>query len=98
VNSRQKAQTPDHKRLTELCKGQKCLVCGTSPCEPCHLVHRGMGGGKAGWSIEEIVPLCRKHHDELDARNGVSPAQSEQTRITRYIVKAKARDWQRANS
>jgi hypothetical protein len=89
-----------HKQATALAAESKCLVCGTSPCSPCHWPrHRGSGGRFDNeWDVEHWVPLCKKHHDELDARNGVSPAQSEQTRITRYIVKAKARDWQRANS
>lgn len=50
-----------------------CLGCCTTPCEPAHFpTHRGMGGAKAGWEPWEWVPLCRKCHDALDRRNGVS--------------------------
>jgi len=86
-----------HSQATALARESKCLVCGTTPCEPCHLHHRGMGGAKAGWSVEEIVPLCRKHHDELDGRNGASFSAQEMSRITRYIVSVRARDWQFAH-
>jgi hypothetical protein len=27
-----------------------------------------MGGANAGWAYNEGVPLCRIHHDRLDAR------------------------------
>jgi hypothetical protein len=86
-----------HKEATALAAESHCLVCHATPCEPCHTTHRGMGGAKAGWEAHEWVPLCRKHHNELDARNGVSARCTEQTRITRYIVNVKARDWQRAH-
>jgi hypothetical protein len=85
-----------HQDATRKAAESKCLVCGTTPCEPAHHpVHRGMGGGKAGWGDHEWVPMCRKHHDELDARNGASEHAAEQTRITRYIVNVRARDWWR---
>jgi len=86
-----------HQKATLLARESACLVCGTTPSEPCHTTHRGMGGAKAGWEVSEWVPLCRKHHDELDARNGVSALATEHTRITRYIVSVRANDWQRAN-
>lgn len=78
-----------------LCRDEECLVCGSTPCEPCHWpTHRGMGGGNAGWDVEEIVPLCRKCHDKLDGRNGASKKASEESRVTRYIVSVKAHAWQ----
>jgi hypothetical protein len=57
-----------------------------------------MGGAKAGWEVHEFVPLCRKHHDEFDKRNGVSALATEHTRITRYIVSVKGPAWQREHS
>lgn len=61
----------NHKQATELAKKLSCVGCLTRPCEPCHYpTHRGMGGAKAGWEIDEWVPLCRHHHDILDRRSG----------------------------
>jgi hypothetical protein len=54
-----------------------------------------MGGAKAGWEVNEWVPLCRKCHDKFDARNGVSAGCQEQTRIARYIVSVRGPSWQR---
>lgn len=83
----------DHRKMTLLCRDEECLVCGSVPCEPCHLKHRGMGGANAGWRLEEIVPLCRGCHDKFDARNGASEHATEQTRIVRYVVSVKSRAW-----
>ena len=51
-------------------RGEECLVCGFSPCDPHHLMHaddseemqRGMGL-KNGDDL--AVPLCRQHHDSM---------------------------------
>ena len=87
-----------HQKATLLARESACLVCGTTPSEPCHTVHRGMGGAKAGWEANEWVPLCRKHHDEYDKRLGVSALATEHTRITKYIVSVRGPEWQRAHA
>ena len=87
-----------HQKATALARDSVCLVCGTTPCEPCHIKHRGMGGKNAGWEAEEWVPLCRKCHDKFDARNGASLGCQEQTRIVRYIVSVRSREWKLLNS
>ena len=47
-----------------------CVVCsqgtyheetGESLCDPHHVKARGMGGGQAR-DMENVVPLCRRHH------------------------------------
>ena len=83
-----------HQKATLLARESTCLVCGTTPSEPCHIVHRGLGGAKAGWDIEEWIPLCRVCHNLIDARNGVSAGEQEKTRIARYVVSVRARAWQ----
>ena len=86
-----------HKEATALAAESKCLACGTTPSEPCHWpVNRGSGGRfENEWDPSVWVPLCRKHHSELDKRNGTSSSASEATRITTYIVSVRVRDWQR---
>lgn len=38
-----------------------CLICSRLPSDNAHIVSRGAGGTK-----NDIVPLCRQHHEELD--------------------------------
>ena len=76
-----------HKQATAAARGMYCLYCGDSPCEPCHYPkHRGMGGKGAGWEPWEWVPLCRIHHDVLDARNGASTSATALTQTVRDLV------------
>ncbi len=83
-----------HEEMTALCRDENCLVCGRYGCEPCHWPkHRGMGGRNAGWSVEEIVPLCRLCHDRLDRRNGVSREESFKSDLVLAIVAKKAEQW-----
>ena len=89
-----------HKQATKLAAESHCLVCGTTPSEPCHWPrHRGSGGRfENDWDPSVWVPLCRKHHDEESSRNGVSALATEHTRITRYIVSVRGPEWQRAHA
>lgn len=50
----------DRNHLDQV-KQLKCLVCGVSPCDPCHVKSRGAGGGDEWWNI---FPACRRHHAE----------------------------------
>ena len=63
-----------HQQASLLALEHRCLACHKeAPSEPCHFpTHRGMGGGKASWFVTEWVPLCRRCHDILDGRAGVS--------------------------
>jgi hypothetical protein len=38
-----------------------CLVCGSMPCDTCHIQSRGAGGCDEPWNI---VFMCRRHHSE----------------------------------
>jgi hypothetical protein len=89
-----------HKQATALAGESSCLVCGTTPCSPCHWPrHRGSGGRfENEWDPENWIPACRKCHDKMDARNGASLGCQEQTKIVRYIVSVKGPAWQRAHS
>lgn len=39
--------------------GQPCIVCGERPSENAHVKSRGAGGTK-----EDVVPMCRYHHQQ----------------------------------
>ena len=90
MNSKKKEREKQHKKASKWASEQHCAVCGHEPpSEPCHFVHRGMGGGKAGWDLSEVWPGCRHCHDLADGRMGVSAAVEFQRdiclrRLTRY--------------
>ena len=95
MNSGKRDRDKAHREATALAAESKCLACGTTPSEPCHWpVNRGSGGRfENEWDPSVWVPLCRKHHSELDKRNGVSAYEQEKTRIVRYIVSVRAPEW-----
>lgn len=49
---------PDDRKLV---RGLTCLLCGRPGVDPHHYPVRKSGG--AGFSMDEMVPLCRHHHD-----------------------------------
>lgn len=74
-------------------RGMRCLVpqCRSLETAYCHHPHhRGMGSGKAGWAYDEGVPLCWRHHDELDARGGAGSVAWAQHLATLHIVECLA--------
>lgn len=42
-----------------------CEVCGAIANDIHHITARGMGGSKHRDNIENLMALCRKHHEEL---------------------------------
>jgi predicted restriction endonuclease len=42
-----------------------CEVCGAKAVDLHHIERRGMGGSKSADRIENIMALCRKHHEEF---------------------------------
>ena len=76
MNSGTAEKEKAHKLATQLASECKCLACGhPAPSLPAHWPrHRGLGGGHAGWSYLEWVPLCFNCHEILDRRAGVSYA------------------------
>ena len=82
MNSKKRQQERDHHIASKLAFESECLLCGTSPCSPCHWpVHRGIGGAKAGWERHEWVPLCGPCHSLIDRRAGVSKHIEAQRRL-----------------
>jgi hypothetical protein len=53
-------------------EGFRCRVCRidssrqNGQVDPAHLIHRSVGGGM---DADEIIPLCRPHHDAYDSRD-----------------------------
>lgn len=47
-------------------KGHSCLVCGTEPVDPAHVIPRGLCPDLDG-DPRAVVPLCRAHHIMYDA-------------------------------
>ncbi len=43
--------------------GRRCLVCGSQPVDPAHLISRARGGCD---HPDCVVPLCRVHHRAFD--------------------------------
>jgi hypothetical protein len=43
----------------------ECEVCGAKAVDLHHIERRGMGGSKSADRIENIMALCRKHHEEF---------------------------------
>jgi hypothetical protein len=43
----------------------ECEVCGAKAVDLHHIERRGMGGSKSADTIENIMALCRKHHEEF---------------------------------
>lgn len=50
-----------NKELLDEIKKRNCIICGSSPCDPCHLKTVGSGGDD---TEENVVPMCRRHHSE----------------------------------
>jgi hypothetical protein len=48
-----------------------------NPLEMAHLSHRGMGGRTSVNTLEEVVMLCRTHHDCLDGRTSLGTLRYE---------------------
>ncbi|HFU7918692.1 TPA: DUF968 domain-containing protein [Escherichia coli] len=56
-----------NEKYTRWVKTQPCACCGKPADDPHHLIGHGQGGmGKKAHDLF-VLPLCRKHHDELHA-------------------------------
>ena len=97
MNSRKAERERLHRIATYEARELSCLICGRGPCEPCHYPakhldgkpwghHRGFGGGKAGWGPEEWWPGCRRCHDSVDGRLGVSSFVEWQRRVAINVL------------
>jgi hypothetical protein len=52
----------DESDILQRVRDQRCLACGSLPSDPHHLITRGAGGKD---EIDNIMPLCRRHHTEV---------------------------------
>ena len=96
MNSRTRKLVPQHREATRIAAESRCLICDAYGCEPAHFpTHRGMAGGKAGWSREEWVPLDRDCHDLIDRRLGVSAAIEERRIMALLMLEERAPKWWR---
>lgn len=53
-----------NRKVLDEIKGGRCLVCGTTDCDPAHIKTRGAGGDDVP---SGVLALCRKHHCEQHA-------------------------------
>jgi hypothetical protein len=56
------------------------------PLEMAHLSHRGMGGRASANTLENVVTLCRSHHDCLDGRTGLGTLRYELNEMLRAVA------------
>lgn len=98
-NSGHEEREAAHKAASLLAADERCLACHQrAPSEPCHWpTHRGMGGGKAGWDVDEWVPLCRRCHDILDGRAGVASRFEKEKQTIVFLIQNALRrgEWPR---
>ena len=68
--------------LLQRVREQFCLVCGDTPCDPDHVKTRGAGGGD---TIDNVMPLCRRHHTERGTL-GIASMVNKYPGIYRWMV------------
>ncbi len=56
-----------NEKYTRWVKTQPCACCGKPADDPHHLIGHGQGGMGTKAHDLFVLPLCRKHHDELHA-------------------------------
>jgi hypothetical protein len=52
-----------------------------------HLKHRGMGGSKEANCLDNVITLCRFHHDIFDGRDGSANVKREVANMLRAQIK-----------
>ena len=62
-----KARRQGNEKYTRWVKTQPCACCGKPADDPHHLIGHGQGGMGTKAHDLFVLPLCRKHHDELHA-------------------------------
>lgn len=64
---RPKRRRWENEKYTRWVKQQQCACCSNPADEPHHLIGYGMGGMGTKAHDLFVIPLCRRHHDELHA-------------------------------
>lgn len=64
---RPKRRRWENEKYTRWVKAQPCACCGKQADDPHHLIGHGQGGMGTKAHDLWVLPLCRKHHDELHA-------------------------------
>ncbi|MFP2513998.1 DUF968 domain-containing protein [Buttiauxella agrestis] len=64
---RPKRRRWENEKYTRWVKQQPCMCCNQQADDPHHLIGNGMGGMGTKAHDLFVIPLCRKHHDELHA-------------------------------
>lgn len=67
-----------------------CEICGNRAVDVHHISPRGRGGSKLKDDIENLMGLCRGHHDMCEAGN---VSKSQQTRIHLSFMKLFKSQW-----
>ena len=57
--------------------GDETIPFVDNPLQMAHLQHRGMGGSKEANRLENVITLCRFHHDIFDGRDGSANVKRE---------------------
>lgn len=52
-----------------------------------HLTHRGMGGSSQRNTLDNVVILCRRHHDCLDGRTGLGTLRIELNQMLKHAAR-----------
>ena len=81
-----------NEKYTRWVKTQPCACCGKPADDPHHLIGHGQGGMATKAHDLFVLPLCRKHHDELHADTVVFEEKygSQLELIFRFIDRALA--------
>lgn len=51
----------EDKNLLKEYHNKPCVICSSTPCDPCHIISKGAGGGD---TKNNLLPMCREHHSE----------------------------------
>ncbi len=70
------------------CRWPACdrVIDYANPLEMAHLRHRGMGGSIEVNTLDEVVMLCRIHHDCLDGRTGLGTLRYELAEMLKHVA------------
>ena len=79
--------------ITRIYKGRQCLICGSTPCVPHHIV--GRANGLLRHDTCNIIPLCNEHHCTSNTLSAHSTNAEAQRMFGLYIMQnhSEIYDW-----